>query len=455
MKLIYQTALFAAALTAASCSQEKPFDGPDSGSGTLILPGVEVNNAAQVVDKAPSMGSRATYDVDGFIVDFYRSGEADPFRTKTYAEINGAEELPVGTYTLKVRSHDVQVAEWDNPYFAGETQEFTIEDGKITELDPVVCKFSSIKVSVVFGPKLKEKLGADAKVEVKASTDGKLVYTPSETRDGYFSAVEGSTTLTAVFTGTISGREETITRTYADVQAGQHRIITYEMGGQLPVPPSPSGSVDDSQITIDVTMTEVDLNAAVDPGKEDVLPGEDEPGTLPGVDDPDPENPDDPNKPENPDDPTSPISFSGNLSNGGTYTSDEFINSATGEVIKAANVVISVEKGCKDIHVVIDSSFLSPEELEGNGLAGEFNLVENTDKIYNGLAGLCLPCRDGGTNEDGKPFAAVRNQTSINFDISDFMALLEIGGTSTSTFKLLVTDNEGNTAPYEFTINVK
>ncbi len=449
MKLIYQTALFAAALTAASCGQEKPFDGPDSGSGTLILPGVEVNNAAQVVDKAPSMGSRATYDVDGFIVDFYRSGEADPFRTKTYAEINGAEELPVGTYTLKVRSHDVQVAEWDNPYFAGETQEFTIEDGKITELDPVVCKFSSIKVSVVFGPKLKEKLGADAKVEVKASTDGKLVYTPSETRDGYFSAVEGSTTLTAVFTGTISGRQETITRTYADVQAGQHRIISYEVGGQLPVPPSPSGSVDDSQITIDVTMTEVDLNAAVDPGKEDVLPGENEPGTLPGVDDPDPENPDDPNKPENPDDPTSPISFSGNLSNGGTYTSDEFGES------KLANVIINVEKGCQDIHVKINSTFLTKAELQGCGLDDEFDLVNNTDGIYEGLAGLCLPCRDGGTNSDGKPFAAVRNQTSINFDISGFMELLAIGGTSTNTFSLLVTDNEGNTATCEFTINVK
>lgn len=452
MKLIYQTALFAAALTAASCSQEKPFDGPDSGSGTLILPGVEVNNAAQVVDKAPSMGSRTTYDVDGFIVDFYRSGEADPFRTKTYAEINGAEELPVGTYTLKVRSHDVQVAEWDNPYFAGETQEFTIEDGKITELDPVVCKFSSIKVSVVFGPKLKEKLGADAKVEVKASTDGKLVYIPSETRDGYFSAVEGSTTLTAVFTGTISGREETITRTYADVQAGQHRIISYEVGGQLPVPPSPSGSVDDSQITIDVTMTEVDLNAAVDPGKEDVLPGEDEPGTLPGVDDPDdPNNPDNPDNPDNPNPPvtTDPISFSGNLANGGTYTSDEFGAS------KPANVIISVEKGCKDIHVVIDSSFLTPDELRPMGLDSEFNLVDNNDDLYKGISDLTLPCRDGGINSEGNPFAAVRNQTSINFDITAFMELLEIGGTSTNTFSLLVTDNEGNTSTCAFTINVK
>lgn len=449
MKLKYQTVLLTAALALASCDSDAPYPGSEGQTGKILLPGVEVSNAAKVVNSGADAGSRATYNVDPFIVDFYRDGETDPFRSKTYGEINGAEELPVGTYTLAIRSHDVKNAEWDAPYFIGRSAKFTIEDGQITEIDPVVCKFSSVKVSIVFGDKLKAQLGSDVQVEVKANTDGKLVYTPTETRDGYFAAVEGSTTLVATFSGTVNGNKESIVRTYADIAPGQHRVITYEIGGQLPVPPEQTGSFDFGGITIDETIVEEDLTGNVDPGKEEPLPDEEEPGKLPDIDDPN--NPGkDPETPDQPTPPSDPITFTGNLENGQSYYSDGF------NANKPANVIINVEKGCADIEVFIDSSFLTKDELQGVHLDDKFKLVnEPRAEILEGVAGLGLPCLDGGVNEDGVAYPAVRNQKSINFDISSFMELLAIGGTSTSKFTLTVTDNEGNTATCEFTILVK
>lgn len=432
MKSIYQTLLLAAAVSLAACTDESPYGGgSDEQTGTILLPGVEVSNVAEVINE-----SRAVYDVSDFIVDFYRSGETDPYRSKTYSAINGAEELPVGKYTLQVRSHEVQTAEWDNPYFVGSSAEFSIEEGKITEIDPIVCKFSSVKVTVVFGTKLRAQMGNDVKVVVKAGTGGELTYTPSETRAGYFDAPDGSTTMGATFTGTINGAMETEVTAFSNIEPGQHRIITYELSDELPTPPEPTGSADASGVSLDIQVNDVDLTGNVDPGSEDVLDDEDEPGQLPSLDgdDDNEDDGDDNNSGGDGGDDTEPITFGGTLENGKSYYSD---------ALTEAVAIIYCTSGCQEIEVTINSTFLTKEELTNVGLTDQFKLVSDT-QYAESLGGLGLPCGD-----------QVKDQTTINFDITQFMGLLAVGGESTNVFTLDVTDNDGNSKSLTFTILCK
>lgn len=426
MKLIYQAALLAAVVGLGSCSNEELIlGGGSSATGSVAKPGVEVSNAEKVVQEA---GSRATYDVSNYIVDFYAAGQDVPYASYKYGEMPGTVELPVGDYTAKVRSHNVQKAEWDNPYFAGTSAPFSISADDITQVQPVKCVFSSLKVSVVFGPKLRSVLGNDAQVTIVANDEGTLVYTPSETRGGYFEALDGSVTLAATFEGTISGQFHTIHHAFAEVAKGQHRIITYEASGTLPNPGEPTGTVGLGGISIDMSYTDENLDGSVDPGKEDTMGDDDEPGKLPEI----PGEGDEPNPPTPPTPGDDAIVFAGTLSNGQTFTTTQ---------LSEYTVVVKAQSGIADMVVqIISEDGLTPAELENVGLTDKFSLV-NDEQYFEGLSGLGFPVGD-----------EVRNKTELTLNITEFMPLLQVLGPNTAKFIMTVTDNDGNTLPLEFTI---
>lgn len=424
MKLKYQAALLTAALSLGACSSDDLIIvGGSSATGSVAKPGVEVSNVENVVKEA---GSRAAYDVSNYIVDFYAAGQDVPYATYKYSEMPGTVELPVGDYTAKIRSHNVQKAEWDKPYFVGTSAPFAIAAGDITEVQPVKCVFSSLKVSVVFGPKLRQQLGDDVTVTIVANDEGTLVYTPSETRGGYFEALEGSVTIAATFEGTVDGQHLSLYKAFDGAVKGQHRIITYELGGTLPDPGEPTGEVDPNGIKIDMTYEDVDLIGGVDPGKEDVMGDDDEPGKLPEI----PGDGDDPTPPTPGDEDA--IVFAGTLSNGQTFTTTQ---------MDEYTVVVKAQSGIADMLVqIISTDGLTPEELKNVGLTDKFSLVKD-EQYFEDLSGLGFPVGD-----------EVKNQTELTLNITEFMPLLQVLGPNTAKFIMTVTDNDGNTLPLEFTI---
>jgi len=433
MKIKYQAALLTAALALGSCSSDDLYGTEEGALGSVYKPGVEVSNVEKVIKDGPS---RASYDISNYILDFYKQGETTPYCTYVYRDMPGTVELPEGAYTVSVRSHDVKKAEWDNPYFTGTSAEFTVAAGEFTEVEPIKCTFSSLKVSIEFGEKLRKVMGDDVQVTVIANDEGKLVYTPSETRSGYFEALDGSVSLVATFTGTVDGHYESITNAFDAVAKGQHRIITYELGAKVPEPDQPQGGVGGSGISIDMDYVDEDISGAVDPGSEETLGGDDEPGKLPDIVDPD--DPDDPIPPV----PAEAITFGGTLEDGKTYTTRQ---------LSEYNVVIKAEKGISDFVVRISSTDgLTKDTLEGVGLTDEFSLVRDT-QYFVALGGD----PNDPDNPDGLGFPVgdeVAGKTELNISITGFMELLEALGDNTDVFSMTVTDAEGTTKTLTFTI---
>ena len=85
-----------------------------------------------------------------------------------------------------------------------------------------------------------------------------------------------------------------------------------------------------------------------------------------------------------------------------------------------------------DFKVKIISATLTPEELAGVGLAGEFSLVKDT-QFFDSLRNLGFPVGD-----------EVEGKTELSLSITNFLGLLNMLGSGDHNFEMTVVDTEGN-----------
>lgn len=420
-------------LGALSCSEE--WNPPTSAEATLNLESLTVGT--QDIDKlAQSASSRAEASLDDFIVLIKDASD------KTYLECSYGKKpeiitLPVGDYTVYIKSHEVKAAEWDAPYFEG-SEDFTIENGKINIIkDEVVAYFKSVRVSVEFSDELRATFGDDVKVNVKAGAEGEIDFTPSETRSAYFEYIEGSNTLVAELSGTIAGAYTVDRRDYTDVEAGKHYILTYGIKAG-PTPPEQSGTID-SDISLDLSVITENIDGNVE-ASEDILAPEE--GDRPVEEPLDPVVPVDPVNPGDDDQPVATFKpyDSPKLKLGETLdiTNDE--SKANDKVVLAeefGNAIVAIDcpKGIKNLEVTISTTDPNFRGILESMLPLHFDLADDSDAdLVEALSGLGLPV--------GKE---VTDVNPVMFDITSFIELLA-PFTGEHTFDIKVTDNEGKTA---------
>ena len=231
----------------------------------------------------------------------------------------------------------------------------------------------------------------------------------------YFEAVDGSTTMVAHFIGSISGNAIDNKVPFTDVTAGQHRIVRY--GIQIgPDVPEPDGSITPGGISLDTEIVEVDID-----GNTTVKDPNIDPSGRPGYEDPDPDDP----TPPTPGGEAATFKSETLDTEGGINYSKDWVGDAI--------VTIDCPEGFAKLEVVIDSEGLTPDVLEGVGLAKEFDLA-NPGSLAEGLEGLGFPIGD-----------AVLGKTTVDFNITDFVPLLNIYP-GKSDFIITVTDSKGATS---------
>lgn len=441
---IFSILASAAMLTGvASCDSYEPqIQGGKEGKLNTASIAVEVSNAEKIINDAAGTSkgvrSRAVVDLSNYLVTVV-DANGEPVKQWTYSQMPELPTFEEGSYTVKVASGEEPVtAAWDAPWFRGE-QAFSIKANEITDVAVVKCTLANIRVTVKFTDDLVKASAGDLKVVVRSEGAQSLTYTPSETRSGYFAAVDGLVTLSVAFTGTVSGTEEKFTKAVTDVAAGQHRIITFGLKTNPNEPPTPSGGIDPTEgINVSTEVIGEDLTADV-PFEEEILDPSDRPG----------QEGDDPNKPVGPDDPQPPVGddsvvFSSSLDNVNgldyVYDLDDFI--AKGY---KADLTIDVPAGIAKVMVKIDSDVLTPDALTELELKDEFDLVNpGNPTLEEKIHTLGFP-----TGSD------VKDKTNVKFDITGFMTPLSFLGAGHSDFVITVTDNEGHSKTVAFKFNKK
>ena len=131
-------------LGAASCRDESV----TLPTGSLYL-GVEED--ATILTRATTEVTDELLRVD--IID--AAGDTLKSYDDYYTEVRGQQiVLPVGSYTVAVRSNLSGGAAWETPFYAG-SESVTVQAGEITSAQ-VVCQITNTKVIVEYAPKLAE-----------------------------------------------------------------------------------------------------------------------------------------------------------------------------------------------------------------------------------------------------------------------------------------------------------
>ncbi len=408
MKKIFNFTLMALlVLVFAACGKEDPFPGMGEGEGQLSTKKMMVKVERQENEV------RASFDVASFIVDILKDGEV--VESYTYSEMPEVITLPVGTYTVRARSGEVQPVAWEAPYFEGERQ-FTVKSKEITEVETIECKLANVRVSILYAEDLLQQMGDDCKVTVVMGDNASIEFSKNETRSAYFAYVPGSNTLVATFTGTVGNETREDFKAYTDVAPANHYKITYHF--KKPDLPDDEGSITFNGVTIDATVTSEDLRVNVDPGEEEIIDPSDRPNQ--GNDEPGP-GPD-------PGDKTAPQVI---IPEGSAIVFDQVM-----DIVDGSNYSLRMtsEAGFQHFNVEIDSPYLTEEFLNGVGMKTKFDLC-NPGSLEDALKGFGLAT---GSEVTGKK--------SVDFNLSSLIPLLALDPEEdVHTFIITLVDANGTT----------
>lgn len=420
---IISLAVVAAAAFAGltSCSDTWTNDLAEEEKGTLNTESILASVNTYEAEKEDAQGakapeSRAVTDLSPFIVEVVKS-DGSKVASWTYATMPPAPTFAVGTYTVRVKSHNPQPVEWEKPYYAGE-QQFQIKANDVTDVDPIVCTLANVRVSIEVTEALKKVSAGDVKITFTGEPGVDLEFAPDEPRSGYFAYTEGLSTMKVHFEGTVSGAREDFTHVLKDIQPGQHRLVKFALRINPNPPADETGNIEIPEgegVMVDCGVTTYEVDGTVS-SKEDVIDDSGRPGQEEGGDDPKPDDPDD-----------KAITFSSStLDLEGANMAEEF---GEEEGLKPAVVDIHSENGVKSLKVKIISDFLTEDMLSGIGLTSQFDLAD-PGEYAEGLAGLGFPSAD-----------EVNGAHDLQFNITKFIPLIFEEGDH--KFEITVTDSKG------------
>lgn len=178
--------------------------------------------------------TKATTAVSGtYAVNIY-DAEGELKLSKTYAEIlnnSNTISLPAGNYTLVARSSDLEVptCAFEQPIY-GVTHSFQISAGQTTNIGELVCTLVQCKVTVSYSDEFLASVTGAGSTKVTLTAGYPLEYALNDDQTynqsaGYF-AVNGNT-MEVVFSGSIDGKNQKMTKTFSGIAARQWRQIKF------------------------------------------------------------------------------------------------------------------------------------------------------------------------------------------------------------------------------------
>ena len=412
MKKIYLIPLLSAGLLMAGCSKEKGFDDEMSdGEGQVLKTALDMSTTSDQI-----MVTRAEQGVDlsNFKINFIKKGETVAAKSYTYSEMPDVVTLKVGTYTATAELGQDLNAEWENPYFKGQSEEFEVEAYKITSfISPIECALMNIKATIAFDETLLAAMSSDSYVEVKVGDNPGLNFTSAEAtagKAGYFKHTNENT-LVATFHGA----------------KGRWYKLTFKLHQNSGGDPTGGAS---GEIVVDASVTTEDVNADVTLADDEPLDDSDRPNWG-GGDDPEPPTPGE-----------EPEIIA--LSSGLVFDTPWNVPSDPDLAKCAFKVVSHAEGGVQELTCEIVSDMLNADELGNAGLPTFLDLV-NAPAADSAFPNYWVALSgDGTASNPGLGFPTnVRGRSEINFDMSQFMTLMSIWPGEKHTFKLHVKDANG------------
>ena len=168
------------AILAFSCHKEEL--GRDKPSGTLKI---KVDLYISVGEVKENL--KSTLGVEDFKVVIYSTGDQEVLSFDKASELPAEIKLETGSYYVTASSDNNLPAAFDNPYYFGISDTFTITPGGQQSVI-VNCELSNTVVAVIYSDQVKNNFN-DYSTTVSSSA-GSLVFNKTEDRLGYFQPLD-------------------------------------------------------------------------------------------------------------------------------------------------------------------------------------------------------------------------------------------------------------------------
>jgi hypothetical protein len=246
-----------------SCNKNEDPAEPLADKGVLKL------SLALAIDEFPTSGRVAeVVDLGDYVVTIFdATDDSEVIVFDPWSSAPEEIELETGEYYIEAHSDNLVDAAFDNPYYYGRSDNFTIDKEEIKEI-PLTVTLANYKVSVVYSDDIKMDFDTYGMVVTYNNTGEQLDYGDSEELEGYFRAnnpifIEISMTYFKVFDGTTIDR--TLTATIENPQPRTHYRINADAhldDGKIVI----NINIDDGVDVVDITPAEVEvLNGPADP----------------------------------------------------------------------------------------------------------------------------------------------------------------------------------------------
>lgn len=217
----------AAALVLFAACQKTAVNGK-AGNGYLSFAEFSLALDEEIETKA-AVAASGNYTV--IVLD----AEEDEVLNTTYSEVknnNDMISLTAGTYTLVARStaDDVPAAAFEQPVY-GASKAFTITAGEVTTVGDITCTLLQCKVTVSYSDEFLASVTGTGATKVTVTAGYPLSYALNadasyDQSAGYF-AVEDECTMEVVFSGSVEGKTQKMTKVFTGITAKQWRQIKF------------------------------------------------------------------------------------------------------------------------------------------------------------------------------------------------------------------------------------
>ena len=171
-------------------------------------------------------GRLESISTDTWNVIIYDTEDLEVRNFPNFSELPSEIPLAAGDYTIFISSEDQSVG-FDNPYYTGTSEVFTIKNGDIIPIT-VTAELSNVQVSVSYSPEVIRDF--TAMFTTISSASGVLIFGTEETRSGYFIVGE-ELTISADLTFTrsdLTTEVRSVSGTITNTVAKDHFIITID-----------------------------------------------------------------------------------------------------------------------------------------------------------------------------------------------------------------------------------
>lgn len=201
------------------CRKEKDSDLPfDKGFLSInVEVDIKINEISPVL--------KSTFSIDDFLVIIYKENGEEVKRYERAADLPSQIELKTGVYYVAASSKNMSPAAFENPYYYGKSENFTIEVSN-TKYVTVPCKLANCAVSIIYSENVKAGF-SDYHTEI-STVNGSLLFEKNEERKGYFEIMPINIKATLLYNFNGEPRSKTLTGTISTPSPGKHYEVVFD-----------------------------------------------------------------------------------------------------------------------------------------------------------------------------------------------------------------------------------